>query len=306
MRRPRAKGHPALERHSPHRVGQAGGAGGRVSGGGPSALANLVHTTRDRDYHSGFSHPNTPTRAPPSLRNLSNRPSSPSSVHGMETATPSKPATPDGVWTHGPVQLARGRAAKDPHVQTTTYANLSSLDDFEASLHAYLENPPAAPEHSECQLGFWIGTSFLVQPPQAAPPPSAPQGFQPAASTLDAHYAAAANAANASNNAQSDQGSPSSSAARMAMSMLEALAPNPDPKERMKKQRAIAKAIVDSIQRVDGFRYSFHNNWNSREDDAYRFSYYCNDSLLNKDRAANGKGAKLGRNFRFTQAMTVG
>lgn len=63
----------------------------------------------------------------------------------------------------------------------------------------------------------------------------------------------------------------------------------------MRKQRAIAKCCVDSIQKTDGFRYSFHNCWNSREDDSYRFSYYCNDSLLNKDRAANGKGAKLGK-----------
>jgi hypothetical protein len=78
------------------------------------------------------------------------------------------------------------------------------------------------------------------------------------------------------------------------MSVLEALAPTADPKEKMRKQRAIAKTCVETIQRTDGYRYSFHNCWNSREDDSFRFSYYCNDSLLNKDRAANGKGAKFG------------
>ncbi|KAF1951756.1 hypothetical protein CC80DRAFT_193370 [Byssothecium circinans] len=79
------------------------------------------------------------------------------------------------------------------------------------------------------------------------------------------------------------------------MSILDALQPTSDPKERMRKQRAIAKCCVDSIQKIDGYRYSFHNCWNSREDNAFRFSYYCNDSLLNKDRAANGKGTKLGK-----------
>jgi len=79
------------------------------------------------------------------------------------------------------------------------------------------------------------------------------------------------------------------------MTILEALENTADPKEKMRKQRSIAKCCVEAIQRTDGYRYSFHNCWNSREDDSFRFSYYCNDSLLNKDRAANGKGAKFGR-----------
>lgn len=88
------------------------------------------------------------------------------------------------------------------------------------------------------------------------------------------------------------------------MSIVEALAHTENSKERMRKQRAIAKSCVEAIQRVDGFRYSFHNNWNSREDDAFRFSYYCNDSLLNKDRAANGKGQKLGK-FSFPKGWQL-
>lgn len=82
---------------------------------------------------------------------------------------------------------------------------------------------------------------------------------------------------------------------KVSLSIMEALQPTADPKDKMRKQRAIAKCAVDAIQRIDGYRYSFHNCWNSREDDSFRFSYYCNDSLLNKDRAANGKGAKLGK-----------
>ncbi|OCK87960.1 uncharacterized protein K441DRAFT_591556 [Cenococcum geophilum 1.58] len=227
----------------------------------------------------------------------------------MEDSTPPSITpqrdTPDGVWTHGPVQLARGRAAKDPHAQTTTY-NVSSLDDFEASLREYLANPPDQPEHSECQLSFWIGASFMVSlaagQPMPQPPPQlqAPQGYLPVAG-LDTHYASTSNASGHLQHAQhlanpaATLALPSLPGQKTSMSILEALAPTPDPKEKMKKQRAIAKTCVDSIQRVDGYRYSFHNCWNSREDDSFRFSYYCNDSLLNKDRAANGKGAKYGK-----------
>lgn len=76
------------------------------------------------------------------------------------------------------------------------------------------------------------------------------------------------------------------------LSIAEALVPQDDSKETMKRQRAIAKCFIDSIQRTDGFRYAFHNNWKSGDD--YRFSYYCNDSLLNKDRVANGKTGSAG------------
>lgn len=76
------------------------------------------------------------------------------------------------------------------------------------------------------------------------------------------------------------------------MSIAEALIPQNNARETMKRQRGVAKAFIDAIQRVDGFRYAFHNNWKSGED--YRFSYYCNDSLLNKDRVANGKHGSAG------------
>ncbi|KAF2501271.1 hypothetical protein BU16DRAFT_613194 [Lophium mytilinum] len=226
--------------------------------------------------------------------------------------------TPDGVWTHGPVQLARGRAAKDPHAQTTTY-NVASMDDFETSLREYLASPPEQPEHAECQLSFWIGTSFMVSmtpsqqqqqqqqqssqapPPPPQPIPQAPQGYQPAAG-LDGSYGPANNAsmpppqpAQHISNPSTALAIPPTSGQKTSLSILEALAPTNDPKEKMRKQRAIAKTCVESIQRTDGYRYSFHNCWNSREDDSFRFSYYCNDSLLNKDRAANGKGAKFGK-----------
>ena len=79
------------------------------------------------------------------------------------------------------------------------------------------------------------------------------------------------------------------------MSVLDALQSLEDPKETMRRQRAISKVCIASIQKVDGFRYSFHNTWKSGEDNAYRFSWYCNDSLLNKDRVANGKSGSQGK-----------
>lgn len=217
---------------------------------------------------------------------------------------------PEGAWTHGPVQLARGRSAKDPNAQTATY-QVRSLDEFEASLKAYLDDPPPNPEHAEGHFNFWIGATFLVQPPGLSPQEkvalearerhrqqqqdarqlsAAPIAYP--SSGIDAHFAAVTQAQNGQSTSSQGNGSqPADSPPRteqspvkVSMGVMEALASTTDPKERMRKQRAIAKTCIDAIQRVDGYRYSFHNNWNSREDDAFRFSYYCNDSLLNKDR----------------------
>ncbi|ORY19898.1 hypothetical protein BCR34DRAFT_595331 [Clohesyomyces aquaticus] len=256
----------------------------------------------------------------------------------------------DGIWPNGPVQLARGRQAKDPNAKTITFS-VSSLEDFETSLREYLREPREQPEHTDCQLSFWIGASFLVsapsqpathnsqhQPPSQQPSqpsqpsqphalqprphphphpnphphPQAPPGYVPArglhpqygaphpyqsvsdpaiALTLPSYAPAANGTGSNGGGARNDKDGEN----KISLSILEALAPTGDPKEKMRRQRAIAKCCVDSIQKCDGYRYSFHNCWNSREDDSFRFSYYCNDSLLNKDRAANGKGAKLGK-----------
>lgn len=87
------------------------------------------------------------------------------------------------------------------------------------------------------------------------------------------------------------------------MTIADALVPQDDSKDTMKRQRAVAKCFIDSIQRTDGFRYAFHNNWKSGED--YRFSYYCNDSLLNKDRVANGKTGSHGVHGSATSSLGV-
>jgi hypothetical protein len=128
----------------------------------------------------------------------------------------------------------------------------------------------------------------------------APHGYQPAHFGGPAQYQALADASmglahNFAESIEPNNGAPKPAEHKVPLSIREALQPTADPKDKMRKQRAVAKCCVDTIQRIDGYRYSFHNCWNSREDDSFRFSYYCNDSLLNKDRAANGKGAKLGK-----------
>ncbi|KAF2867963.1 hypothetical protein BDV95DRAFT_166281 [Massariosphaeria phaeospora] len=275
----------------------------------------------------------------------------------MENAGPAAPGTvtvnnyqhaQDNIWSNGPVQLARGRQARDPNQKTITY-DVSSLDEFETSLREYLRNPPDNPEHTDCQLSFWIGATFAVSVPAATQPgqqqqqqqhspqqltplaqqpshphhlahqhPHAPAGYQPAnglqapqygthpaqtyqsvsdpaiALTLPA-YASASNSAGHNGTVASPANAAKDKNITIRMSISEALQGTQQPREKMRKQRAIAKCCIDAIQKIDGYRYSFHNCWNSREDDSFRFSYYCNDSLLNKDRAANGKGSKLGK-----------
>ena len=251
------------------------------------------------------------------------------------------------LWPQAPVQLARGRQPRDALAKIIPYS-VSSMDEFETALREYLHAPPEQPEHTEAQLSFWIGTSFMVLAPSHANPqqttqqqqhhqqhqhqhhqhhqhqhqqppphlaqqnPHAPPGYQPV-SGFQAQYGGPSHAYQsvsdpaialtlppnfqqpAPTNGSNSTTTGKKPEHKVSLSIMEALQPTADPKDKMRKQRAIAKCCVDAIQRIDGYRYSFHNCWNSREDDSFRFSYYCNDSLLNKDRAANGKGAKLGK-----------
>jgi hypothetical protein len=167
------------------------------------------------------------------------------------------------LWTTPGVHLPRGRQPRDALAKTVTF-QVASVEDLEMALATHLANPCDEPEHTEAQFSFWVETTFTLAPLHCLQArPLLPDGRE--------------------------------------LSVTQALHPTPDPKDKMRRQRAIAKACVDAIQRTDGFRYSFHNCWNSREDDSFRFSYYCNDSLLNKDRAANGKGAN--KNKRATKPV---
>lgn len=176
-------------------------------------------------------------------------------------------------WANSNPPLSRGRQPKDPQAVTARF-ECANLQDLERNLRAFLDSPPADPEHSTCELTIWAGASFMVQVPAE-----------------DGAHNQLTPSANAQPGGRSDP-----QMQTVAMSVLDALQPaGPDPKETMKRQRCMAKVCVASIQKVDGFRYSFHNSWRSGEDDAYRFSFYCNDSLLNKDRVASGKSGSSGK-----------
>ena len=154
---------------------------------------------------------------------------------------------------------------------------------METKLRDYLENPPAAPEHCTCELTLWAGASFLVKLDYV--PPNLRGSQQP-------HDMGMLQAVAEFNNQRPQ---PNGDGRETTLSVLDALQQLNDPKETMKRQRAISKVCVASVQKTDGYRYSFHNSWKSGEDNAYRFSYYCNDSLLNKDRVANGKSGSQGK-----------
>ena len=61
-----------------------------------------------------------------------------------------------------------------------------------------------------------------------------------------------------------------------------------DSRARSIVQRAACRGIVAAIEGVDGFRYTFHNAWGTKDEDGQRFSYVCQDGMQNKDRYANG------------------
>ncbi|KAF2104049.1 hypothetical protein NA57DRAFT_70261 [Rhizodiscina lignyota] len=157
------------------------------------------------------------------------------------------------IWSNDPASRRSTRPSRDPNLAVTKLT-VSSLEEFETSLRSYLDDPGADPEHSQCEIEVWGGVTLLV------------------ANTDAGHLVVTE---------------------KKPLSIAEALIPQDDTKETMKRQRSIAKCFIESIQHVDGFRYAFHNNWKSGDD--YRFSYYCNDSLLNKDRVANGKTGSAGK-----------
>ncbi|KAK5118411.1 hypothetical protein LTR62_002925 [Meristemomyces frigidus] len=61
-----------------------------------------------------------------------------------------------------------------------------------------------------------------------------------------------------------------------------------DGQQRQIVQRAASRAIVQCIEAIDGFKYSFNNAWNAKDEGGLRYSYICQDSMQNKDRHANG------------------
>ncbi|KEF56336.1 uncharacterized protein A1O9_07917, partial [Exophiala aquamarina CBS 119918] len=158
----------------------------------------------------------------------------------------------------------RGRHAKDPLAQSICF-KCQRVEDMELKLREYLDNPTGEAEHTTLEFSFPVTAAFMV-------PKREPIGPQ----TPDRRVPYIYSAFN-----------------KTAVSVIDALHTIKDPKEQALTQRSISKTLVESVQRADGNKYSFHNHWLSREDQASRFSYYCNDSMLNKGRAANEGAAKV-------------
>ncbi|KIX08128.1 uncharacterized protein Z518_02784 [Rhinocladiella mackenziei CBS 650.93] len=158
----------------------------------------------------------------------------------------------------------RGRHAKDPLGQSVLF-QCQRVEDLETKLRDYLANPTGDPEHTTLEFSFPVTAAFMVAAREAIPTKGpnrkVPYLYSPFNKT--------------------------------AISVIDALHTIKDPKEQMLMQKGISRALVEAVQQADGFRYSFHNHWISREDQASRFSYYCNDSTLNKGRAANEGASKV-------------
>ncbi|KAG9783408.1 hypothetical protein ABEF93_004466 [Exophiala dermatitidis] len=158
----------------------------------------------------------------------------------------------------------RGRQAKDPLGQSIFF-KVQRAEDMEKQLREYLANPTGDPEHTTLEFSFPTTAAFMVSARE-------PIGSGAAGEKTPYLYSAFN---------------------KTAVSVVDALHATTDPKEQMLMQKQISKSLVETVQQADGFRYSFHNHWISREDQASRFSYYCNDSVLNKGRAANAGAAKI-------------
>lgn len=187
--------------------------------------------------------------------------------HDQVDESPADAAIADTTAVAAPVAAKarpRGRHAKDPLGQSICF-KCQRVEDMETKLREYLDNPTGEAEHTTLEFSFPVTAAFMV-------PKREPIGPQ----TPDKRIPYVYSAFN-----------------KTAVSVIDALHTIKDPKEQALTQRSISKTLVESVQRADGYKYSFHNHWLSREDQASRFSYYCNDSMLNKGRAANEGAAKV-------------
>jgi hypothetical protein len=165
-------------------------------------------------------------------------------------------ATPEVVSTRGMKNQVRIRGPK-PDVSF----QCKSLDDLEARLQAHIEHcykDRLIPETVYAQFIFDSSVSLTVKDLSDGMLDHFPQlaNFQP-------------------------QDGP------MALSVPDAVSTNGEAKSKLKRQRAVGRIILASVQKVDGFNYFEKEAWDTKHTDGYRFKYLCRDSYQNKDRAAN-------------------
>ncbi|OAP60857.1 hypothetical protein AYL99_05859 [Fonsecaea erecta] len=158
-----------------------------------------------------------------------------------------------------------GRQVKDPLAKSISI-QCQRLEDLEAQLKEHLADSAIDREHTTLEFSFPVTTAFMVAAREPLgkrdlSDPKTPYTYSPFNKT--------------------------------AVTVVDVLHSIQDPQERATMQKGISKTLIEACQNVDGYRYSFHNSWVSREDQASRFSYYCNDSVLNKGRAANEATSKM-------------
>ncbi|KAK5055409.1 hypothetical protein LTR84_013159 [Exophiala bonariae] len=191
-------------------------------------------------------------------------------------ADTTEPAAPVAENPPAPVKRNRGRHAKDPLGKSICF-KCQRVEEMEIKLREYLDNPTGDAAHTTLEFSFPVTAAFMV-------PKREPIGTQAQNPHKRTPYVY-------------------STFSKTAVSVIDALHTIKDADERALTQRAISKALVESVERTDGYKYSFHNHWLSREDQASRFSYYCNDSSLNKGRAANEGAAKLRNDVKIRKSV---
>ena len=177
---------------------------------------------------------------------------------------------PAEIWSAPPTR-PKGRAPNDPQGKTVPF-DCESVEDLEKHFRSHLENPkPDLPaEHTVLEFRFSVDAAFLINKDH----------LRADRTQLEAQWA--------------------SFSGKTGISVLKALTyreGDDEGKRELKiKQRAIARACVEAIAKVDHFKYTYNNDWMSKEDRASRFSFYCNDSLWNRMRTVNsGNGRSKGK-----------
>lgn len=196
-----------------------------------------------------------------------------------ESATPSQNQNAGNgnsnheIWSQ-PAPKSRGRAPNDPNGKKITL-RCQSVEDLENHLGQFLREPSHPPAHTTLEFHYGMEAAFIVAKVHLKP------------------HMTPAEAKNAP------------FGEKTVVSVLNALSWNEDPKEMKYKQRAIAKACAEAIMRTDHYKYSYNNEWVSKEDQASRISYYCNDSTSNKMRSVTAAKKTQGKSVLLSRPASL-
>ena len=158
-------------------------------------------------------------------------------------------------------------AIEDDNSTSSSPPIYSSLEEFSASLANLLEGSDQAfiPELCDFHLHFAPNATFLVDLSRL---PSLEQTLPKKASGT--------RATETGEKAQD----------LYLLSTVGAMNASDDTADRLAKQKAVARAIVNAVQEVDGYKYQ-HARQRGLKEQGSHLTYFCNDSQQNKERMAN-------------------